>query len=50
LYFLLLHGVRALAAMMLGSGSTVELIEPDGNALFERVMTLSVEPVSPTYS
>jgi superfamily II DNA/RNA helicase len=45
LYYLLFHGVRAMAAAMLGDSDEVELVEADPNLLFDRVKSLCVEPL-----
>lgn len=45
LYFLLLHGIRAIAATMLGVTDDCELMEADPQILFNRVKELCIEPM-----
>lgn len=50
LYYMLLHGIRALASTMLGEANSVGLIERDPHALFTRVKSLCIEPLDDLFA
>ncbi|MDP3652721.1 MAG: DEAD/DEAH box helicase [Rhodoferax sp.] len=50
LYYLLFHGVRALAAALLGRSDDIELLNTDPMALFQQAIALCVEQLDTSQS
>jgi hypothetical protein len=49
LYYLLLQGVRTLAASMLGQGTVIGSVPSDAREIFETVKGLCIEPISDVF-